>query len=92
MRRIIKIILQRINSDLKRKLELNQWVATKQAIDWFKRIDNKEKIKFIVFDIESFYPSINEELLRKALDMAGQYTYVCDKAKEIIMHARKSIL
>ena len=47
---------------------------------------------FFQFDIENFYPSINEDLLRKALQWADDYSYISETAKDIIMLARKTFL
>ena len=46
---------------------------TKEVLNWFKSIKNKKNYKFILFDIESFYPSITKELLEKALEWASRY-------------------
>ena len=45
-------------------------------------------------DIEAFYPSINEELLNKALNFASKQcsSPISDFSKKIIKHARKSLL
>ena len=47
-----------------------------------------EKHSFALFDIDSFYPSITESLLSKAISFAKNYTTINDK----IMHRRKSLL
>ena len=39
-------------------------------IEWFIDIENKESSSFIVFDIESFYPSISEDLFKNATQYA----------------------
>ena len=41
-------------------------------IEWFKAIKNKQQCKFIVLDIESFYPSISLNLFDKALKFAKE--------------------
>ena len=48
--------------------------------------------KFIVFDIREFYPSITENLLKKALTFAEAHTHLSDDDKAIIHHVRKSLL
>ena len=36
-------------------------------IEWFFNIKEKESLSFMVFDIESFYPSIAERLVTNAM-------------------------
>ena len=71
---------------------LNQQRNTDTVIDWFKGIRNKHLCKFVVFDINEFYPSIAENLLKRALTFAEAYTHLSDDDKAIIHHARKSFL
>ena len=61
-------------------------------IEWFTKINNKEKHSFIVLDIVDFYPSISEALLNDALNYAKQFIAISDDDREIIMHARKFLL
>ena len=63
-----------------------------QVIDWFKKIEDKSRYKFTVFDIENFYPSITEDLLKKALNFASKRVGIKKEDKEIVFHARKSLL
>ena len=65
--KISKQILQKINKTLRSKLNLNQWQNSSEAIDWFKNIQLKSLYTFTVFDIQLFYPSITEKLLKDAL-------------------------
>ena len=55
---------------------MNQWRNTDTVIDWFKSIRNKHLCKFVVFDIREFYPSITENLLKKALTFAEAHTHI----------------
>ena len=52
--KLSKIILDEINSNLRQKLNLNQWRNTKQVIEWFGNIKDKERHSFISFDIVDF--------------------------------------
>ena len=45
-----------------------------------------------MFDIKDFYPSIKECLLIDALEFAKQHMTIKSKDREIIFHARKSLL
>jgi hypothetical protein len=69
--KLSKIILDEINSNLRQKLNLNQWRNTKQVIEWFGNIKDKERHSFISFDIVDFYPSISEKLLDQTLSWAS---------------------
>ena len=44
------------------------------------------------FDIAEFYPSISEDLLRKALRWAKAQVTITDNEEEVIFNARKSLL
>ena len=46
----------------------------------------------MVFDIESFYPSISEKLFNDAIHFAKQVVEIPDHDMTIINHARKSLL
>ena len=90
--RLSKAILDRINGSVKQKTGANQWKSTKDVIDWFNAIENKNQCTFTMFDIKDFYPSISETLLKEALDFAKTHTKITKKDIDIIMHARKSLL
>ena len=44
------------------------------------------------YDIEEFYPSISEGLLKKALDHARTFVDIGSEEEETIIHCRKSLL
>ena len=75
MGKISKDYLDRINKDLREKTQLIQWRNTGEVIKWFNNLQNKGQLRFFKFDIESFYPSISLELLKKSITFARQYTY-----------------
>ena len=56
-----------MNKKLKLKLNMNQWRNTKDLIDWFKGINEKQLCKFVIFEINDFYLSMKE-----LLERAGQ--------------------
>ena len=89
---ISKAILDTANKNIREAMGLNQWRNTDTVIDWFKSIRNKHLCKFVVFDIREFYPSITENLLKKALTFAEAHAHLSDDDKAIIHHARKSLL
>ena len=90
--RISKIILDKISSSLIKQLNVNQWKNTQNVIEWFMRIEEKSKYKFLVFDIKDFYPSIKETLLIKAIHFVEKRVNITTEDKVIIKHARKSLL
>ena len=90
--RLSKAILDKINENVKQKTSVNQWKSTKDVINWFKNIENKENYTFTMFDVKDFYPSISENLLKEALEFAKRQTKVTKKDIDIVMHARKSLL
>ncbi len=90
--KVSKIMLDRINSNLRDKLNVNQWRNTSAVLEWFSALNNKANLSFIVFDIVDFYPSITPQLLDRALTWATQYTTIPDIEYRTIMHARKSLL
>ena len=90
--RISKQILTSKIEELREKTGYHQWKNSFSVIDWFKRIDNKSKCKFIVFDIVEFYPSISEKLLREAISWASSIVNFTPEEIEIILKSKKSLL
>ena len=45
-----------------------------QVIEWFNSLQDKHKLKFLIFDIEEFHPSISEGLIEESLDWTKQFT------------------
>ena len=58
--RISKVILENINKELQNKLQLHHWKNTAAVINWFKKMENKTKYKFMVFDIKDFQTFISQ--------------------------------
>ena len=88
---ISKKYLSNIISEVKENTTQNQWPNTSTVIGWFKNLGNKNKHKFIKFDIVEFYPSISEELLDQAINYVKQYTDICDNVITAIKRVRKSL-
>ena len=89
---ISKQILDNINKCIRSSTNSNQWRSTKDTLDWFNNLQNKNTLKFFQFDIESFYPSISENLLNKAIVFGSQFVNISDQDKQIIFHSRKTFL
>ena len=49
--KLSKIILDKINSNLRKILNLNQWKNTQNVIEWFGNIKEKHRHSFISFDM-----------------------------------------
>ena len=90
--KISKVILDRINDKITTKTNINQWKNTSSVIEWFKKIENKQQHNFICFDTVEFYPSISQKLLNKALDFASAYDDITNDERDIIIHAKNSLL
>ena len=63
--KISKVILDKVNINIRENLQLNQWKNTSTVIDWFITIQDKHLHSFVIFDIKDFYPSVKEKLLIK---------------------------
>ena len=90
--KVSKGILEGINSSITKTRNFNQWKNTASVINWFKSSQNHQRSSFICFDIENFYPSISQDLLNKALDFASNYDNISADERNIIIHAKRSIL
>ena len=86
------MILDKVNKVIIESTNLNQWKNTDIVIKWFKTIENKRETSFIIFDIESFYPSISPELFNKSIDFAKSIHNISDNDLNIIINARKTLL
>ena len=89
--KISKKLLDKVNTSIKSKTDLNQWRNTAEVLKWFHNVD-KTKAKFIQFDIESYYPSITEQLLLKSIQFAKKHTNISDIEIDMIIHAKRSLL
>ena len=89
---ISKAYLERIVADVTKATNFNQWRNTSTVINWFKEIPDKQRHRFVKFDICDFYPSISEDLVDKAIAFARLHTDVSEEEVRVIKHARKSLL
>ena len=89
---ISKHILDEINTSVISKTKINQWKNTTSVLKWFNSLQHKESLSFICFDVCDFYPSITEKLLCKALDFANSYRPISQHERDIIIHAKRSLL
>ena len=82
--KISKHILQQISTNIRTALNVNQWQNTSEVKKWFQNIIHT----FTIFDIQEFYPSIGEKLLKDAVLFAN----INRKDIEVIFHCRRSLL
>eukprot|EP00116_Pleurobrachia_bachei_P005250 sb/3465512/ len=71
--------------------KLIQWRNTAEVLEWFKTA-GKRKAIFLQFDIEAYYPSITEELPKRALNWAKTITKIPVTEEETIIFAKKFLL
>ena len=75
---------------------MNQWRRTQDVLQWFSGVHaanpTKNKAKFFQFDINEFYPSISEELVRNSIRFAKNHATIEQGEEDLIMACRKSIL
>ena len=90
--KISKEILNRINEKIISLVTMNQWKNTSAVLKWYKKIHNKTQCSFIQFDIESFYPSITQGLMNKAIEFANTIVDIPDEDLSVIMESRKALL
>ena len=76
-----------INTELRNKIKVNQCQNSSEVIEWFKNIPNKKECTFTVFDIQEFYPSITEDLLKQAILFAQNSVSIPPKYIDVIFHS-----
>ena len=76
--KISKVISDRINTAVRNHAKINQWKDTFTVIDWFKNIPDKISCYLMVFDIESFCPSISEKLFNEAIQYGKNMVEIPD--------------
>ena len=62
---VSKTVLDRINSEARQKLGVNQFRATQEAQDWFDKSEKKKNCTLLKADIKDYYPSITEKVIKK---------------------------
>ena len=87
-----KQLVEKINSGIIEKLQLNQWRNTVAVLKWFKNITEKTNCSFIQFDIKEFYLSITKNILHQTFKFAKQHTNINKNDLRIINHCCKLLL
>ena len=76
LRKIIKVKLQRINSEIRTITKLNQLQLTKDTIKWFNGLKHKTQRHFSTFDFLSFYLRITEKNLKNSFSCTANFFMV----------------
>ena len=84
--------LSSIISMVAEKSGVNQWGNILAFIRWFENLQNKQKRRFIKFDIADFHPSITEHLLERSIKYAKSFATIEHKSLKAVSLARKSLL
>ena len=86
LQKVSKVILERVNVELRAKLGLNQWISSKHTLDWYRQLLTRSRrgTKFIQSDIADFYGSIKEGLLKEALEWAAQETFLTELGVQVV--------
>ena len=90
--KISKKILEKTIKNIRENTKLNLWKNTYDVIQWFRNLRKQDSTVFITFDVVDFYPSIDEELLTKAIKFANKHTEISGFEMEIIFHTKKTLL
>ena len=90
--RVSKQMLAEIISTVKRKSQIQQWKNTHSVIEWFTKLNNKEKLHFIQFDVVDYYASITPTLVKNSIAFAARYVNISASEKATIFQACNSFL
>ena len=86
------MILQPINDRIRSSLRLKQFQNTQQVVAWFKSRDSSRRASFTTYDVESFYPSITQQLVKKTLNWASKQTNITVTEQEAVLTACNNLL
>ena len=84
--KISKKILAKLVKVVREQTMFNHWENTTSVITWFKHLENKNNLSFLQFDIVEFYPSITENLLKRALDYAKEYVEISKDDRRCVLY------
>ena len=90
--KVSKKIFEKKIMQIRKVSGLHSWKNTDAVIDWFKNLRNKKNMRFIVFDVEKFYPSISKELLVQAVKWARKYVDISDEEIDVVMKSRMAMM
>ena len=90
--KISKVVLHKTNNDIQKETSVNQRKDTSSVFEWFVNIEEKNRISFMVFDIERFSSLIAERLFKNTTDFTKQVTEISDYGMSLINQSRKTLL
>ena len=90
--RIAKKILSRVIVKIRSSTDLKQMKNVYSVIDWFKKLQNKKSLSFIIYDVVNYYPSISLELMQKSIKWAREYAHISKDEEDILIKSKKSLL
>ena len=90
--RVSKWKMERLIRQVKAKSKLRQWKNTDSTLAWYRLLDNKAALSFVVCDIVDYYPSITADLLDQALDWAAGWCQISQDDRELFKHTKDSLL
>ena len=90
--KVSKYKVDEICSKIRDITKSNQWKSTSEVIQWFTTLENKDTLKFFKYDIQSFYPSITQDILLKAINFAQTLMFIPECDINIIMQSRENLL
>ena len=71
--KVSKHKLEKTNKILVQHLNANQWKNSTNVMKFFSALENKNNYPFIKFDIQEFYPSITDGILKTSLLFVNEY-------------------
>ena len=90
--RVSKWKVEKLNQQLRSKTRLQQWLNTDATLAWFRQLEDKARLSFIVCDIVDYYPSITANLLDQALNWAAGVVEISEDDKALFHHTKNSLL
>ena len=90
--KVSKRILDKINKYIIEHTKANQWKKRASVTEWAKAIKSRQQCTFIVFDIESFYPSTLSDVFNKPFKFGKEIIPIADSDLTIMMHSTKTLL
>ena len=90
--KIAKKIFSRVIVKIRSSTDLKQMKNVYSVIEWFKKLQNKKTLSFIIYDVVNYYPSISLELLQKAIKWAKEYAHISEEEEDILIQSKNSLL
>ena len=90
--RVSKVKLEELNKKVRQKSGLVQWRNTDSTISWFNSLEEKQRLSFLQFDIDSYYPSITPDLLDRAINWASELVPISREDRDLFHQTKDSLL